>query len=37
MAYYTFARTVKVMYRIGAAIELRRLGYKYEKVDMPVC
>lgn len=35
MAYYTFARTVKVMYRIGAAIELRRLGYKYEKVDLP--
>ncbi len=37
MAYYTFARTVKVLYRIGAAIELRRLGYKYEKIDIPSC
>lgn len=37
MAYYVFARVVKVMYRIGAAIELRRLGYKYEKVDLPSC
>ncbi|MBR5336132.1 MAG: hypothetical protein IKV23_07660 [Bacteroidaceae bacterium] len=36
MAYYTFARTVKVMYRIGAAIELKRLGYKFEKVDLPM-
>jgi hypothetical protein len=23
------------MYRIGAAIELKRLGYKFEKVDLP--
>lgn len=37
MAYYTFARTVKVMYRIGAAIELKRLGYKLEKIDLPTC
>lgn len=37
MAYYIFARVVKVMYRIGAAVELRRLGYKYEKVDLPSC
>ena len=37
MAYYTFARTVKVMYRIGAAIELKRLGYKFEKIDLPSC
>lgn len=37
MAYYVFARVVKVMYRIGAAMELRRLGYKYEKVDLPTC
>ena len=35
MAYYTFARTVKVMYRIGAAIELKRNGYKFEKIDLP--
>ena len=31
MAYYTFARAAKVMYRIGASIELKRLGYKFEK------
>lgn len=37
MAYYTFARAVKVMYRIGAAIELKRLGYKFEKIDLPSC
>ena len=33
-AFHIFARTVKVMYRIGAAIQLRRLGYKFHKVDM---
>lgn len=32
MAFYVFARAVKVMFRIGAAIELKRLGYKFEKV-----
>lgn len=34
LAYYTFARTVKTMYRIGASMELRRLGYKREKVNI---
>lgn len=33
-AFHIFARTVKVMYRIGAAIQLRRLGYKFHKVDL---
>ena len=33
-AFHIFARTVKVMYRIGAAIQLRRLGYKFHKVVM---
>ena len=33
-AFHIFARTVKVMYNIGAAIQLRRLGYKLHKVDM---
>jgi hypothetical protein len=33
-AFHIFARTVKVMYKIGAAIQLRRLGYKLHKVDM---
>lgn len=32
MAFYVFARAVKVLFRIGAAIELKRLGYKFEKV-----
>lgn len=33
-AFHIFARTVKVMYRIGAAIQLHRLGYRLHKVDM---
>ena len=33
-AFHIFARTVKVMFRIGAAIQLRRLGYKFHKVDL---
>lgn len=31
-AYYVFARTVQVLYRIGASIELFLLGYKLEKL-----
>ena len=34
MAFHVFARAVKTMFRIGAAIELNRMGYKFEKVDM---
>ena len=33
-AFHIFARTVKVMYRIGAALQLKRLGYKFHKVDL---
>lgn len=33
-AFHIFARACKVMFRIGAALELRRLGYKFEKMDM---
>lgn len=33
-AFHIFARTVKVLYRTGAAIQLRRLGYKFHRVDM---
>ena len=33
-AFHIFARTVKVMYRLGAALELRRLGYKFHKVAL---
>ena len=33
-AFYIFARTTRVMFRIGAALELKRLGYKFHKVDL---
>ena len=33
-AFHIFARTVKVMFRTGAALQLKRLGYKFHKVDM---
>lgn len=33
-AFHIFARTVKVLYRTGAALELKRLGYKFHKVDL---
>ena len=32
-AYYVFARTVQVLYRIGASIELFLLGYKLERIQ----
>ncbi|MBE6286572.1 MAG: hypothetical protein E7099_00030 [Mediterranea massiliensis] len=35
MAFHVFARACKVMFRIGAAIELKRLGYRFDKVDLP--
>ena len=31
-AYYVFARTVQVLYRIGASIELFLMGYKLERL-----
>jgi len=31
MAYYVYARSIKVLYLIGAAVELRKLGYNMEK------
>ena len=33
-AFHIFARTVRVMFKIGSALELKRLGYKFHKVDM---
>ena len=36
-AFYIFTRAIKTMYRIGAAMELRRLGYKLERVSLPQC
>lgn len=32
-AFYTFVRTLRVMYRIGAAVQLVNLGYAFHKVD----
>lgn len=34
LAFHVYACACKMMFRIGAAIELKRLGYKFEKVDM---
>lgn len=34
MAFHIFARATKIMYRIGASIELKRLGYKFEKINI---
>lgn len=33
MAFHIFARSCKVLFRIGAAIELKHLGYKFEKIS----
>lgn len=33
-AFHIFARTVKVMFKTGAALQLKRLGYKFHKVDL---
>ena len=35
MAFHAFARAIKVMFRIGASVQLRRMGYKFEKVNLP--
>lgn len=34
MAFHVFARACRAMFRIGAAIELKRLGYKFEAVNL---
>ncbi len=34
MAFYIFARTAKVMYRLGVSVGLRLLGYRYHKGQM---
>lgn len=33
-AFHVFARACRAMFRIGVAIELKRLGYKFEKVEI---
>ena len=32
-AFYVFTRAAKTMFRIGAALHLKRMGYKFEKVQ----
>ncbi len=34
MAFHIFARAVKAMFKIGAALQLYRMGYKFEKVKL---
>ena len=34
LAFHVFARACRTMFRIGMAIELKRLGYKFEKVEI---
>lgn len=34
MAFHVFARACKAMFRIGAAMQLKRMGYNFEKVDL---
>lgn len=38
-AFYILARSAKVMFRAGVTIELRRRGYRYERVQVanPIC
>jgi hypothetical protein len=33
-AFHICARTVRVLFRTGAAIQLRRLGYKFHKINL---
>ena len=33
LAFHAYVRSLHTLYRIGAALELRRLGYHFEKVD----
>lgn len=34
LAFHVFARACKSMFRIGAAIQLKRMGYNFEKVNL---
>lgn len=34
MAFHVFSRACRVMFRIGAAIQLKRMGYNFEKVNV---
>lgn len=34
MAYHVFIHSLRALYRIGISVELKRLGYKYEKINV---
>lgn len=34
-AFHVYARAIKVMFHIGAAMQLKRMGYKFEKMNAP--
>ena len=36
MAFHVFARTTKVMFELGVAVALKRMGYNYVKVNAEV-
>ena len=36
MAFHIFARTTKVMFEVGVAVQLRKMGYNYVKVNANV-
>lgn len=36
MAFHIFARTTKVMFEVGVAVQLRRMGYNYVKVNAEI-
>ena len=33
LAFHTFTRSIHVLYLVGASVQLKRLGYKFERVD----
>lgn len=36
-AFYAYSRVLTIMFRLGASMELLRLGYVCQKVNMPLC
>lgn len=33
LAFHVYARSIKVLYHLGAAIQLKAMGYKFERID----
>lgn len=36
-AFYAYSRVLGIMFRLGASMELLRLGYVCQKVNLPIC